>query len=251
MLLIIPAIDILNGRSAYRINGLEGPGERNNPVEIARLLRTENAKTLHVTDLGGARTGTFTEFDTIHDLVMNVDIPIEVSGGITTEDEATRLLDMGACRVVLHPGLLTDNPPEAERILGKNGPGKTVVAIESRMSADTGDTAPPHPSGDPLNIGRTALRMGFRRLLYTGLDAGGTHHVLTPAMIRSLATETGLRVTVSGGITSLHDLQVIQDLGVPGVDSVVLRKSLYENEFSCQKIWRIAEAGRYPYTAKV
>ena len=58
MLLIIPAIDLRNGVSAHPI---EGSGVGGDPVEIARLLRIENAKTLHVTDLEGAAGGRLTQ----------------------------------------------------------------------------------------------------------------------------------------------------------------------------------------------
>lgn len=251
MLLIIPAIDILNGRSAYPIEGLEGPEVGTDPVRIARLLRTENAKTLHVTDLDGARTGSFTRLGLIRELVGEVDIPIEVSGGIATGEQAAEILAAGACRVVLHPGLLADDPVTAEKILSENGAGKVVVAVErspGHPAAPAGADADPR---SPVGIARTARRMGFRRILYTELDEAGTGHVLNTEMLRRIATESGLRVTVSGGITSFRDLQTVQELEPLGVDSIVLRKSLYENRFSCQKIWRMAESGNFPFTAKV
>jgi len=62
---------------------------------------------------------------------------------------------------------------------------------------------------------------------------------------------SGLRVTVSGGVISLDDLRAVEALGPAGVDSVILRRAIYENRFSCQAIWRLAEKGRYPFTAKV
>jgi phosphoribosylformimino-5-aminoimidazole carboxamide ribotide isomerase len=148
---------------------------------------------------------------------------------------------------VLHPSLLPERPEVAERILETHGPAKVVVAIES-----IGEPGPaPHGPVHPLTLGSTAKRMGFRRLLYTELDASGTHHRLNTPLLGELAATTGLRVTVSGGVVSFDDLKKIQGLQELGVDSVILRKSLYENNFSCQKIWRMAESGGYPFTAKV
>jgi phosphoribosylformimino-5-aminoimidazole carboxamide ribonucleotide (ProFAR) isomerase len=43
----------------------------------------------------------------------------------------------------------------------------------------------------------------------------------------------------------------LQDLESLGVDSVVIGRALYANKFSCQGLWRLCEAGNYPYTAKV
>lgn len=243
MLLIIPAIDIQNGVSAHPIEGLDGTSVGTDPVAIARLLRIENAKTLHVTDLDGARQGRFTQFDVVRRLVDNVDIPIEVSGGISSEVEASRLLECGACRIVLRSGLIPEQPDTVGRIIARHGAGKVVAAIERRA----GHGAPE----DPIAVGESARSMGFRRLLYTELDPSGETRVLNPGMLEALARGSGLRVTVSGGVISLEDLRAVEAIGPAGVDSVILRRAIYENKFSCQAIWRLAEAGGYPYTAKV
>jgi len=250
MLLIIPAIDIINGVSAYAIGGGGGPQVGTDPVAIAKLLRIENAKTLHATDLEGARDGSFRQFEVMRRLVENVDIPIEVSGGIADGEAADRVLGYGACRVVLHPDVLRNTPGVAEKILARHGAGKVVVAIEARGPAGA-SPAGPGDAGHPVSLGMTAKKMGFRRILYTELDEAGTGHLLNTGMLGTLASSTGLRVTASGGVLSLADLKSLEELQPAGVDSVILRRSLYENNFSCQKIWRMAEAGGYPFTAKV
>ena len=99
MLLIITAIDIQNGVSAYPISGTGDRSVGTDPVAIAKLLRIENAKTLHATDLEGAQDGKFRQFEVMRRLVENIDIPIEVSGGISGEEAADRLLGYGACRI--------------------------------------------------------------------------------------------------------------------------------------------------------
>ena len=70
-------------------------------------------------------------------------------------------------------------------------------------------------------------------------------------VLRELAEKAGMRVTCSGGISGLDDLLKVQELEKFGVDSAVIGRALYENKFSCQGIWRVCEAGEYPYTAKV
>jgi phosphoribosylformimino-5-aminoimidazole carboxamide ribotide isomerase len=252
MLLIIPSIDILGGVSAWPIAGPAGDAAGIDPVAIARLFRIENAKTLHVTDLDGAAQGRFTQFDLAGRLISCVDIPIEFSGGIGADDEADRLLGMGACRVVLRPGLVARQPETAARMLAKHGPGKIVAAIEERGRAvEAGGPADESLPSHPVAQGAAAKSMGFRRLLYTELAPEGGERVVNTRMLERLGRATGLRVTASGGVASLDDLRAIEALEPAGVDSVILRKSLYENRFSCQAIWRTAEEGGYPYTAKV
>jgi len=52
------------------------------PVEMARLWRQENSKSLHVTDVDGALTGHLVNTDAIRRIVDTVDIPIELGGGL-------------------------------------------------------------------------------------------------------------------------------------------------------------------------
>ena len=125
-----------------------------------------------------------------------------------------------------------------------------MAAIEHREPpAGTGEDerSPAHP----VSIGATAKKMGFRRLLYTELDPAGGVRILNARMLDALARSTGLRITVSGGVISLDDLRAVEALEPAGVDSVILRRAIYENKFSCQAIWRLAETGGYPFTAKV
>ena len=134
--------------------------------------------------------------------------------------------------------------------MAKHGAGKVVVAIEHRTlpgGAPDDEGLPGHP----VVIGEAARKMGFRRLLYTELDQTGGTRILNARMLERLARSTGLRVTVSGGVISLEDLRAVEALEPAGVDSVILRRAIYENKFSCQAIWRLAETGRYPFTAKV
>ena len=183
-------------------------------------------------------------------LIRCVDIPIEVSGGISTDAGVGRLLGLGACRVILRPGMLRDNPDATAAIVAKHGTGKVVAAIERKAPSPgepDDETAPDHP----LVLGAAARSMGCRRLLYTELDPTGADRILNAGMLGRLALSTGLRVTVSGGVTSLESLRAVEALEPSGVDSVILRRAIYENRFSCQAIWRAAETGGYPYTAKV
>jgi phosphoribosylformimino-5-aminoimidazole carboxamide ribotide isomerase len=60
---------------------------------------------------------------------------------------------------------------------------------------------------------------------------------------REVAEVTKGKVTHSGGIGGYEDLIKLQKEASEFVDSVIIGRALYENRFSCQKIWRVAESG--------
>lgn len=220
------------------------------PVEMARLWRKENAKSLHVTDVDGALHGRLGNAEVIRRMVNTVDIPIAVGGGLRSQDAVREAFEIGAYRVVVGT-MVIESPEEAARVIDTYGPTKVALGIDAvdgivstRGRSDTsGLTA--------LTVALNAKLLGFRRVVYTNTRLDGTLRGVNLKVLRELAEKTGMRVTSSGGIFSLQDLLSVQELEPYGVDSVIVGRALYQNKFSCQVLWRMCEAGEYPYTAKV
>ena len=112
MLLIIPAIEIRGGRCARVAQGIEGYTYSNDPVEMAKLWRTENAKSLHVTDVDGALEGRLVNREAIRRMVDTVDIPIELGGGLRTMEAVQEAFELGVYRVLVGT-MMIENPDEA------------------------------------------------------------------------------------------------------------------------------------------
>ena len=250
MLLVIPAIEISGGRSVQMIQGVEGFVYSDDPVEMARLCRLENSKSLHVTDVDGAREGRLVNVDTLKNMVDRVDIPIELGGGLRTLDEVKKAFDLGVYRVLIST-MMIDDPDEAKRVLDTFGPSKVVLGIDALdgIVAMRGWT---ESSGlTAMTVALNAKALGFRRIVYTDIRTDGTLRGVNTEILRELGRKTGLRITSAGGIAGLDDLLRVQELEQYGVDSVVIGRALFENKFSCQNLWRMCEARNYPFTAKV
>ena len=250
MLLIIPAIEIKGGRCARVAQGIDGYTYSNDPVEMAKLWRTENAKSLHVTDVDGALEGHLVNQEAIKRMVETVDIPIELGGGLRTMEAVQEAFGLGVYRVLVGT-MMIEEPDEARKVLDAFGPSKVVLGIDAidgivamrGWRESSGLTA--------LTVALNARELGFRRLVYSDIRLDGTLRGVNFKVLRELAGKSGMRVTAAGGLSGLSDLLMVQELERYGVDSVVIGRALYENKFSCQHIWRHCEAGQYPYTAKV
>ncbi len=250
MLLIIPAIEVKGGKCVQMVQGTQGFVYSDDPVEMAKLWRKENAKTLHVTDVDGAIEGHMVNFDIIRRMVETVDIPIEMGGGLRTFDEVKKAFDGGIFRVVIGT-MLIENPEEAKRVVSTFGPTKVALGIDAKnrhvkikgWKEDSGLTI--------ISLALNAKALGFRRVIFTDILVDGTFRGPNFEAVRMLAEKTGMRITASGGFGGLADLLKMQELEPLGVDSVIIGRALYENKFSCQGIWRLCEAGNYPYTARI
>lgn len=250
MLLLVPAIEIRNGVVVRRAKGLDGSLSTDDPVGVAQLWRTENAKALHVTDIDAAIAGRMVNFDAISRMVKSVDIPITLGGGLRTIEEVKRALDAGIYRVVVGTMLIVD-PDAAKRAIDTFGPSKVILGIDADAGivrtmgwvVSTGLTA--------MTVALNAKRLGFKRIVYRDIIREGERLEPNLTALRDLSEKTGMRVTASGGVSNLQDLLRLQELEPYGVDSVIVGRSLYENRFACQSLWRYCEASNYPYTAKV
>ncbi len=250
MLLVIPAVDIKGGRSVQMVQGVEGFAYSDDPVEMARLCRLENAKALHVTDIDGAREGRLINIETIKRMVERVDIPIALGGGLRTVDEVKKAFDLGVYRVRVGT-MLIEHPEEAKQLIDLYGPSKVILGIDA-MDGIVATNGWVESSGlTAMTVALNARALGFTRMVYTDIRLDGTLRGVDLPALCSLAKKSGLRITASGGVGGLEDLLKIQELEPCGVDSVVIGRALYQNKFSCQALWRMCEARDYPYTAKV
>jgi phosphoribosylformimino-5-aminoimidazole carboxamide ribotide isomerase len=226
------------------VQGIEGPVSTNDPIEVARLWRKENAKSLHVTDVDGYAGGRIVNADVIAEMVRSVDIPIELGGSLTSFEEVEKALSLGMYRVTVGPSMIQEENVAA-KCVEIFGASKIVLGIV--IPAADKESA----EREALTIALDAKRLGFKRVLYTDIVHEGAMKHPNFETIKELGQHTGMRITVSGGISGLEDLLKVQELESSGVDSVVIGRAMYENKFSCQGIWRMSEAGEYPYTAKV
>lgn len=250
MLLIIPAIEIRGGRCVQMVRGEEGFTYSDDPVEMARLWRKENAKSLHVTDVDGALEGRVMNGGIVRRMVETVDIPVELGGGLRSLDAIHDAFAMGVYRVLIST-MLVDDPESAKKAIESYGPSKVVLGIDA-MDGIVATHGWKHSSGlTAVSVALNAKALGFRRIVYTDIRVDGTMRGVNLRVLRELGEATGMRVTAAGGIGGIDDLLKVQELEPYGIDSVVIGRALYENRFSCQGLWRRCEAANYPYTARV
>jgi phosphoribosylformimino-5-aminoimidazole carboxamide ribotide isomerase len=239
MILILPAIDLKDGRCVRLVQGALGTEKiySDDPVQMAILWRGENAKALHVVDLDGAFGGAMKNLDVLRRMMKAVDIPIQIGGGIRTYEQVKQLFEIGVYRVVLGTAAIDDREL-VTKCVKDFGARKIVVGIDAKngivmtkgWKEDTGIEA--------VSLALNMKTLGVCRVVYTDIARDGMLTGPNFEAIQIMAEKTGLRITASGGVSGYQDLIKLQELEKYGVDSVIVGKALYENRFSCQELWR-------------
>lgn len=244
-LLVIPSIDIKDGKTVRVVQGIPELNCKeygNDPVEMAMIWRTENAKMLHVVDFDGALDDSRKNFPIVEEICKSVIIPIEFAGGVRSIEEADILFEMGISRIAINTMAL-ENRDLFKKLYEKYGPNRIVISLDI-LNGELVTRGRKKRSGQQyLEFAKEMSDMGIERFIVTDIERNGL--LAGPNLEYSLkvADKTNAKVTHAGGIRNKDELMDLQKLIDRGIDSVIIGRALYENRFPCQKIWRLAESG--------
>jgi phosphoribosylformimino-5-aminoimidazole carboxamide ribotide isomerase len=241
--LVIPAIDLLDGR-AVRL--AEGDRSRSTiysdePWTLVGDFARAGAKRIHVVDLDGAFAGAPRQIPLIRRLLDAArefeGVEIEVGGGIRDAAAVEQLIDAGVDKVVI--GTLAVREPELVAGLCRRFPNAIVVAIDARdgMVAVEGWT---ETSTIPAaELACRAAQWGATALLYTdvsrdGLQVGPAVEATAAlqAEVDRVRSDHSVDVIASGGVGSLEHLDA---LARAGVRAVICGRAIYEHSFTLEE----------------
>lgn len=244
-LLVIPSIDIKDGRTVRVVQGipeLNCNDYGNDPVEMAMIWRTENAKFLHIVDFDHSQLHSTQNYEIIKEICQSVVIPVEFGGGISSYDEAMIAMDLGITRLVIG-SLAYTNPSEFDKIIKEFGSSRLSAAIDVIDNQVVIHGRKDIVELSPLEYAKRLEDAGTKRVIVTDVSTNGMLNGANIELSKLIAENSNLKVTHSGGISKKEELFELASLTNIGIDSVIIGRALYENQFACQKIWRLAESG--------
>ncbi len=242
-LLVIPSIDIKYGTTVRVVQGipeLNCTEYGNDPVDMARIWRAENAKMLHIVDFVGFTSHSVRNLKVIEEICKSVIIPVEFAGGVRNLEDAERIFSLGVARVVVST-IVIENHEAFKLILEKFGPKKIVVSLDVMDDEIVIKGRQVKTGLNPVSLAKQLKSEGIERFVVADVKRNGMLNGPNIELSKAIAVETGAKVTHSGGIRNKDELMDMQKLLPIGVDSVIIGRALYENRFPCQKLWRVAE----------
>jgi phosphoribosylformimino-5-aminoimidazole carboxamide ribotide isomerase len=231
-MILLPAIDILEGKAVRLTQGsFEKRTEYDaDPLEAARRWVADGARGLHVVDLDGARTGEPVNLEHVRRIAAEVEVPIQVGGGLRRIESVREAVEAGASRVVLGTAAYEDVDLLDAAVA--EFPDRVVVSIDARAGklAAAGWTEQTEIPIESVIEGMT-LR-GVRRYVYSSIERDGM--LSGPDLEgaeRVAAAVRGVYV-YSGGVSSLEDLRALAGLRQVNLAGVIVGKALYERRFT-------------------
>jgi phosphoribosylformimino-5-aminoimidazole carboxamide ribotide isomerase len=235
-MLIIPAIDLKNGHCVRLLQGRkeEATVYDKDPVAVAINFVQAGARMLHVVDLDAAfGIDNSANRDSLKGILEKIDVPIQFGGGVRTRDDIFRLIDAGVARVIVGTAALES--PQVLANLVANFGSKICVAIDARKGKVLVRGWEDATDVSATGLAKRVADAGVDRIIYTDTVRDG---MLTGPNIEQtieVARVSRLKVTASGGISSLKDITLLKNANEPLLDSVIVGKALYERKFSLEE----------------
>lgn len=230
---IFPAIDLRGGQVVrlYQGDYDQETVYAADPCAVARSFLDAGAEYLHVVDLDGAKDGTLANFEPIAALARQGGLYIEVGGGIRNEDRIRQYLDLGVGRCILGTIAVKDFT-FTERMAQKYG-DRIAVGVDARDGyvAVSGWKELSRERG--VDFCRRLRAAGVGTVIYTDISRDGAEEGTNLDLYRELVKIEGLKITASGGVTSLEELRALRRMGV---HAAILGKALYTGRLDLKTV---------------
>ncbi|OIQ51144.1 1-(5-phosphoribosyl)-5-[(5-phosphoribosylamino)methylideneamino] imidazole-4-carboxamide isomerase [Pseudodesulfovibrio hydrargyri] len=226
-MILFPAVDIKNGECVRLAQGKEDEVTvfASDPVAQARYWKDLGARYLHVVDLDGAFSGVPKNFGLIKAICSEIDIPVQLGGGIRDIATARKYIEAGVRRLII--GTMALEKPQLFSDLCKALPGRIGVsldAVDGRLKTkgwveDAGltiDDVLPRLEND-----------GICFIVYTDIARDGMQTGVNLDALAALCAKTSVPVIAAGGVHTLDDIKNLYPLSKKGLEGAISGRAIY------------------------
>ena len=220
---IYPAIDLRDGKVVrlYQGDYDQMTVYQEDPVDVARSFKAAGADYLHLVDLDGAKDGELVNFDTIKAIVEDVDMFVEVGGGIRDEERIKQYLDLGVGRVILGTIAVKDRV-FLEKMVSVYGE-RIAVGVDARDDRVAINGWKEITDIDSFEFCEYLRDIGVKAVIYTDISRDGGLQGTNMEVYRKLQEIQGLEITASGGISFIEEIAELKNVTA----AAILGKALY------------------------
>lgn len=233
--MIIPAIDIIDGKCVRLTKGdyATQTTYSASPVDMVKRMVDSGFTRIHAVDLTGARQGHPDALGTLEKMAAVNDAMIEWGGGLKTDQDLRDLLNAGGRWAVIG-SVAARQPLLFNHWLLEYGPDTMVLGADLRDGkvAVSGWTSQEELTADEL-IDRFRP-LGLNQVIVTDISRDGMLQGPNFDLYTTLAERhPDVIFTVSGGISSIADIERCICLGLP---RIIVGKALYEGHITLPQL---------------
>lgn len=235
-MIIFPAVDLKNGKAVRLKQGRADDVSvfSDDPVQMAKHWQSMGAEYLHLIDLDGAFEGRSVNAATVEKICSELTVPVQLGGGIRSEEIADFWLNLGVTRIIIGTMAL-ENFPLFEKIC-KKYPNRVGVSldVEGKKLKTRGWV---QDSGKEIDEILPKLKdAGCAFVIYTDIERDGMHSELNFEEVERLAKLSPLPLIAAGGVSTLESVKRLLPFSkTTSLEGIVSGRAIYEGTLNLRE----------------
>lgn len=237
MIEIIPAIDIIGGKCVRLSQGDydQKTVYNEHPLEVAKMFADAGIRRLHLVDLDGAKAHHIVNHAVLEAICAKTDLIVDFGGGLKSDEDLRIAFECGAA-MVTGGSIAVRDPQVFAGWIERYGGDKIILGadVKEKMIAVGGWTET--TKLDLMPFVQQYLQQGINKVICTDISKDGMLEGpsldLYAEMLRELP---GIYLIASGGVSSVRDIELLEEMGVP---AVITGKAIYEGRFQLKELQR-------------
>jgi phosphoribosylformimino-5-aminoimidazole carboxamide ribotide isomerase len=232
---IIPAIDIIDGKCVRLEQGDYNKISlyHKEPLEVAKKFEDAGLKRLHLVDLDGAKVGTVKNWKVLETIAGKTSLVIDFGGGIKTEKDVEIVFDSGAFLATVG-SIAVKNEEEFLRWLLKFGADKFLLGADVKNEKIAVSGWQEETKIWVYDFIQQWIDHGVKQIFCTDVSKDGKLEGPSFDLYKYIISKfPELFFIASGGVSSLDDLQGLEEIGCKGA---IVGKAIYENKIQIKEL---------------
>lgn len=232
---LIPAIDIMDGKCVRLTQGNFGKKRiyDEDPLDMAKRFENADLEDIHIVDLDGAQTGAVSNWKTLESIRANTALRIDFGGGVKTSEDVEQLLELNIERINVG-SVAVKEPEKFIEWMERFGPDNFILSADVKGN-EVKISGWQEQSGITLfDLIDRYRPSGIQHITCTDISADGTLQGPNVALYKKLIKRfPTMKVTASGGVGSMEDLENLRYIGAHGV---IIGKAIYEGKITLEQL---------------
>lgn len=220
---IIPCLLVHEGGLVKTV-GFKNPKYIGDPINAVKIFNEKEADELFVIDIDASVNGVEPDYKLIGDLAAECRMPFCYGGGVSTPEQAKKIIGLGVEKVAISSAAV-DDFDVVSRIAGQVGRQSVVVVLDVRKKRglfNTGYELCTHNAKktykmDPIEVAKRMEDIGAGEIVINSVDCDGQMQGYDLQFAGQIRRELSVPLTFVGGAGSHEDIETLfNECGVVG-----------------------------------
>ena len=229
-MIIFPAIDIKDGVCVRLIKGdyRQITTYENTPIDQATKYFQNGFNNIHIVDIDGALHGRPVNSILIKEIITKVKAKIQIGGGIRTIGDISRWIELGIDRVVM--GTAAVENIELLKTACNKFENKIAVSLDVKDGLIALSGWKKQTNISAVDFIKKIQNFGISIIIYTDIYKDGTKQGPNIKGATELSSKVKIPLVISGGVSSIEDVEKIKSLNNPNIEGVIIGKAIYDGD---------------------